>query len=422
MAPPASAMAVAPPAVAATAAKPAAARGAWRRRAVSVPAHARRGASGRIAAATSNNTKPNQPTNARRSLVARVSSPSRDAESTDAVTPQAAPWDACRAALIAARPGDVVQLYRTPALGAAQADALLAKANAAHAPLAPYASVQTEACFNLEIAAPLDPSDADTLLWLLAETYEADQLTSESAFSLSHEGEGVKGEDSFVVEVGPRMSFSTAWSSNAVSVFEACGLAQGKVPRCERSLRFRVRTHAATNSGAGGAADAIGLPHLEASFAAGVHDRMTEQVYRAPLRSFAPSSPSSEEGGGEGPPPTQLVPVMAEGAAALEAVNASMGLAFDDQDLAYYLRLFRDELKVRPHAHTRTRTRTCPRALLLTPTRMRNPFLPFIPSLPLPLSLLFLSFSLSSLSLSLFLSLFFSLFLSLFCLEGPHER
>lgn len=40
------------------------------------------------------------------------------------------------------------------------------------------------------------------------------------------------------LQVGPRMSFSTAWSANAVSICQSCGL--GKVERIEVSRRFRL--------------------------------------------------------------------------------------------------------------------------------------------------------------------------------------
>ena len=43
-----------------------------------------------------------------------------------------------------------------------------------------------------------------------------------------------------VVEVGPRMSFSTAWSANAVSICHSCGLA--KVTRMEQSRRFLLKS------------------------------------------------------------------------------------------------------------------------------------------------------------------------------------
>jgi phosphoribosylformylglycinamidine synthase len=68
-----------------------------------------------------------------------------------------------------------------------------------------------------------------------------------------------------------------------------------------------------------------------ASFLAEVHDRMTEQLYPEPLTTFAT---------GVKPEPTHSIPVLDQGRAALEEVNRTMGLAFDDWDLDYYTRLF----------------------------------------------------------------------------------
>ncbi len=66
---------------------------------------------------------------------------------------------------------------------------------------------------------------------LLRETFEPQLLTPDSRF---------KGVPGTVVEIGPRMSFSTAFSTNAVSIAASCGLA--KVNRLERSLRYFLTT------------------------------------------------------------------------------------------------------------------------------------------------------------------------------------
>jgi phosphoribosylformylglycinamidine synthase len=80
-----------------------------------------------------------------------------------------------------------------------------------------------------------------------------------------------------VVEVGPRMAFSTAWSSNAVSIAHACGL-KG-VTRVERSRRYQVTLQAGAQGAAAAAPSDDAAPVLSA-FAALVHDRMTECVYK----------------------------------------------------------------------------------------------------------------------------------------------
>ena len=79
----------------------------------------------------------------------------------------------------------------------------------------------------------LTSEDAEKLLWLLAETYEPERLTAESSV-------GSKGT---IVEVGPRLNFSTAWSANAVSICESCGISN--VDRIEQSRRCETKRHVA---------------------------------------------------------------------------------------------------------------------------------------------------------------------------------
>ena len=43
-------------------------------------------------------------------------------------------------------------------------------------------------------------------------------------------------EKEYLTEVGPRLNFSTAWSTNAISIFHACGLTN--IPRAECSRRY----------------------------------------------------------------------------------------------------------------------------------------------------------------------------------------
>jgi phosphoribosylformylglycinamidine synthase len=121
------------------------------------------------------------------------------------------------------------------------------------------------------------------------------------------------------------MSFSTAWSANAVSICSSCGL--GKVDRIEVSRRYLLKSSSP-------------LTKEEASsFAALIHDRMTEQVYESPLNTFSTDVI---------PAPVFTVPVLSQGRAALEQVNAEMGLAFDEWDLDYYTHMFKDDLKRDP--------------------------------------------------------------------------
>jgi len=171
---------------------------------------------------------------------------------------------------------------------------------------ASISGLDTEFCYNVEAGA-LSSRDLDRLRWLLAETFEPGGFGDRSFF----DGGGL------VVEVGPRMNFTTAWSTNAVAICHACGLTG--VRRIERSRRYRL------------AADGPLPADAAATFAALVHDRMTECPYPAPLETFAT---------GVEPEPVASVPLLTEGRAALERINRELGLAFDDWDLDYYTDLF----------------------------------------------------------------------------------
>ncbi|KAL3143377.1 hypothetical protein ABBQ38_002205 [Trebouxia sp. C0009 RCD-2024] len=153
---------------------------------------------------------------------------------------------------------------------------------------------------------------------LLTETFEPELTTAASQFDQ-------QSETTAVVEVGPRMSFSTAWSANAVSICHSCGLS--KITRMEKSHRYQLQSRKRISQ------------QQQLAFAAMVHDRMTEQVYPRPLQSFKTDMV---------PTPVFTVPVMAQGAAALEQINEELGLAFDDWDLKYYTALFQDDLKRDP--------------------------------------------------------------------------
>ncbi len=198
----------------------------------------------------------------------------------------------------------ITRLYRTPGLSTVEQRKALATARSLGLEIDHLA---TEHCFYVAADDELDDRQREVLRWLLAETFEPDGFAAKS-FLATDGGE--------IFEVGPRMSFSTAWSTNAVSVCHACGL--GAIRRVERSRRFFLP--AATMS-----------DDQREGFLASIHDRMTECPYPEPLTSFSV---------GVDPRPVTEVPVLEEGRAALEKINAKLGLAFDDWDLDYYTGLF----------------------------------------------------------------------------------
>lgn len=172
-----------------------------------------------------------------------------------------------------------------------------------------FKMVSSEICYNIQATAALDAEETKKLEYLLRETFEPEKFGSKSFLS---------GK---VVEVAPRQQFTSAWSTNAVSICHSISLE--KIVRIEKSRRYQVET----------STDSL------KSFAKLVHDRMTECEYPSGISTFQEH---------QEPEGWTRVPVMAQGAKALEELSKQKGLGYDEQDIAYYLRVFRDELKRDP--------------------------------------------------------------------------
>ncbi|MEJ2548749.1 MAG: AIR synthase-related protein, partial [Gemmatimonadota bacterium] len=183
--------------------------------------------------------------------------------------------------------------------------------------------LEREFCFNVAAVRPLSDRDTKILTWLLSETFEPEGFSSRSFLEVRRSASDADVTE--LLEVGPRMTFTTAWSTNAVSICRACGI--DSISRIERSRRYLLHL------------DRTLSPSDRNAFLALVHDRMTECEYPESLQSF--------ESGVE-PQPVRTIPLLEEGMAALERVNRDMGLAFDDWDLDYYLTLFRDRIGRNP--------------------------------------------------------------------------
>jgi phosphoribosylformylglycinamidine synthase len=257
--------------------------------------------------------------------------------------------------------GAVLRFYRFPGLASSACDTLLRRLAATVKPVSPVA-LDTEFCYYVELAPGVDPETLSartragrTLRWLLAETFEPSMVLQNSshfgAGAANIVAEGCCGREnkllarcseiaardadpaiiSTITEIGPRLSFTSAFSTNAVSICRACGLGE-QIVRVERAVRYRVEWES-------GAMVKAALAQSQRQLEAAVHDRMTQMVYATPLDTFgAPAQPE----------PTQRVPVMEEGRAALERISDERGLAFDDWDLDFYTKLFRDEMKRNP--------------------------------------------------------------------------
>ncbi|MBM4128553.1 MAG: phosphoribosylformylglycinamidine synthase [Nitrospira sp.] len=205
--------------------------------------------------------------------------------------------------------------------------------------------VETEYCFNIEASEPLTPEELEILCWLLAETFEPEYFSRESFLTnnpptppLLKGGKG--GLHHLIFEVGPRMNFTTSWSTNSVPVCHACGLR--KITRIERSRRYKLIVKEDKRF-RGSEVQKSQLLNFSTSqfqsFLALIHDRMTECPYPEPITTFE---------AGIKPEPVFLVPLIEEGKEALRRINVEMGLGLDEWDVEYYYNLFVNEIGRNP--------------------------------------------------------------------------
>ncbi|KAG5849998.1 hypothetical protein ANANG_G00077620 [Anguilla anguilla] len=181
--------------------------------------------------------------------------------------------------------------------------------------LHPDIIILTEHCYNVELSAsaPLSQDQKNVLRWLFSPPLQAEQL-AEEPFLRAGPGE-------IVVEIGPRLNFSTAWSTNAVSICQSVGLSQ--VARVELSRRLLMKPK-------DGVSETMAEEKME-KLIASLYDSMTECIYPRPISSFAVEARPQE---------VFEVDILGEGRAALEKANEELGLAFDPWDLDYYTALF----------------------------------------------------------------------------------
>ncbi|XP_052442517.1 phosphoribosylformylglycinamidine synthase [Carassius gibelio] len=201
----------------------------------------------------------------------------------------------------------VVRLYRREETGKGRLIRRIAQ-------LYPDVTITSELCYNVE----LDGSDSlsvehkDILCWLFSPPYSV---------SLS-EKPTLKPEDGArLVEIGPRLNFSTAWSTNAVSICRSAGLS--RVTRVELSRRHLIKPQEGHNG-------VLKEEEMERLICC-LYDSMTECIYSQPITSFAVDIRPQE---------VFEVDILGKGRTALEKANDELGLAFDSWDLDYYTALF----------------------------------------------------------------------------------
>uniref|UniRef100_A0A452E2K7 Phosphoribosylformylglycinamidine synthase n=1 Tax=Capra hircus TaxID=9925 RepID=A0A452E2K7_CAPHI len=174
--------------------------------------------------------------------------------------------------------------------------------------------VKTEQCYNVNWTAESFPSNKEMkkLTWLFGCPLLLDDVAQESWL--------LPGPTDLLLEVGPRLNFSTPTSSNIVSVCQAAGL--GAVDRVEPTRRYLLSFAYPPSA------------DLEAIALATLHDRMTEQHFPQPIQSFSSGCIPA--------PLSSPIDVLAEGRSALEKANQELGLALDSWDLDFYTKRFQE--------------------------------------------------------------------------------
>ncbi|XP_058807082.1 phosphoribosylformylglycinamidine synthase [Phymastichus coffea] len=176
-------------------------------------------------------------------------------------------------------------------------------------------NIEAELCYYIESSSSLNKEQIKILKWILCSPFESNQLADSTAYR----------ENKLVIEIGPRLNFSTAFSSNAVSICKAVQLEN--VSRIEVSTRYMIKSSKAIDK------------KIENEIVDALHDKMTECRYLKPIETFDH---------GFRPEEWFEVDILKKGRKALEDVNVKLGLAFDDWDLDFYTNLFQNKLKRNP--------------------------------------------------------------------------
>ncbi|RLU21996.1 hypothetical protein DMN91_006375 [Ooceraea biroi] len=211
----------------------------------------------------------------------------------------------------------ILKFYKTPGLKAGQLKSKLQKVSQIEASVT---DLETELCYYIETTDPLLEEEIKILKWILTPPLERKEkcLQSGSVFNENEDG-------AVVIEIGPRLNFSTAFSTNAVSICKSVNL--DKVTRIEVAIRYRIKHNRTLNK------------QVENAIVDVLGDRMTESRYVKHIETFDH---------GFRPEKWFEVDIIGKGRKALEEVNLKLGLAFDDWDLDFYTELFLRKLKRNP--------------------------------------------------------------------------
>ncbi|MFA5197663.1 MAG: phosphoribosylformylglycinamidine synthase [Patescibacteria group bacterium] len=208
----------------------------------------------------------------------------------------------------------MLSFFRTPALSGVKTDLRLTEIKQ----IATQAiDLETELIFYVDVKECLTKEENMELNWFLAETFDPDQFGIKSFLET----------DGKIIEVGPRVSLVTPWSTSAGTIFRASNLL--KINRIEIARRYcLILEEGAT----------LRDNQLQ-QIAELLHDRMTEQIYPEPLVTFD---------SGIIPDPVRTIPISEKGVSALRKFAEDYGLGFTPEMEKYIYNHFSNELKRNP--------------------------------------------------------------------------
>ena len=224
----------------------------------------------------------------------------------------------------------MIKYYRFPGVSECSHQEILQKLQK----ISPRVSwLATETCFYIQLndGCKLSVEDEKKLLWVLASPFDEKNISKSSYL----DDKSIQDPERryITLEIGPRLNFSTAWSTNAVSICHSIGLLP--IKRIEESLRYLIGFDNDCDS-------TVPIDYntkLINTLADVLHDKMTQCVYKQPLQSFDVDIKPEE---------WFEVDILSTGRYALEKVNQDLGLAFDEWDLDFYCKLFSERLKRNP--------------------------------------------------------------------------
>ncbi|GIK33743.1 MAG: phosphoribosylformylglycinamidine synthase [Gammaproteobacteria bacterium] len=189
----------------------------------------------------------------------------------------------------------MLEIAGSPALSAFRRERLLASL---HAAVPRISGLEAHYLHYVDVARPLTAAEAAVLGELLR-------------YGPAQQAAAVTSPRLWVI---PRLGTISPWSSKATDIARSCGL--DAVRRCERGVAWSFLAEGGLTAAEVGAVAPL------------VHDRMTESALLRPVQ-------AADLFGVQAPRRLTRVPLLANGPAALEAANQSLGLALSADEIDY---------------------------------------------------------------------------------------